>query len=194
MTERIVVREGDLALRRMRATEEDLSQLLAWRREPHVAAVWDEDEEHGADMTLEDIAEAYGAQTEGGEDPTASFFILLEDRPLGYVQWHRWAAYAEEAREMGWDPDPGSWGIDIFIGDPAELGKGIGPRAVDLVCRHLFSVEGASDVTLVAAAENERAIRAYEKAGMTKAQRVLDVDRRGGVRIESWLMRRRAPS
>jgi RimJ/RimL family protein N-acetyltransferase len=193
MTGEVVVREGNLAVRRMRATDEDFAQLLAWRREPHVAAVWDEDEERGDDMTLEDVREAYGAQTEGGQDPTASYFILLEDRPVGYVQWHRWGSYAEEARDMGWEPDERSWGIDIFIGDPTELGKGLGPRAVDLVCRHLFTAEGASDVTLVTAADNARAQRAYEKAGMTKVRRVLDVDRRGGVRIKSWLMRRAAP-
>ena len=68
------------------------------------------------------------------------------------------------------------------------LGRGYGPRAVDLVCRYLFETHDATRVALLTALDNLRAQRAYEKAGLHKLARALDTDVRGGARVECWLM------
>ncbi len=181
-----LAREEDLALRRMRPTDDDFDQLLTWRREPHVRAVWDTDDDEG-EFTDAGIRAAYGPSTDPA-DATVATFIEVDGRPAGYLQFYPWSAYAEEADAMGVPVDDGTWGLDIFLGDPSLLASGIGPRAIGLLCRYLRRTHGATRVALLTAVDNERAQRAYEKAGMRKVGRRLDLDTRDGVRIESWLM------
>ena len=181
-----LAREGDLALRRMLPTDEDFARLLAWRREPHVRAVWDTDDDEG-EFTDAGIRAAYGPLTDPS-DPTVATFIEVDGRPAGYLQFYPWSAYADEAEAMGVPVDGGTWGLDIFLGDPSLLATGIGPRAVVLLSRYLRQAHGATRVALLTAVDNERAQRAYEKAGMRKAGRRLDLDTRDGVRVDSWLM------
>jgi len=181
-----LARKDDIAIRRMRPTDEDFAQLLVWRREPHVRAVWDTDDDEGA-FTDVGIRAAYGPHTDPA-DATVATFIEVDGRPAGYLQFYPWSAYAEEADAMGVPVDDGTWGLDIFLGDPSLLASGIGPRAIDLLCRYLRRAHSATRVALLTAVDNERAQRAYEKAGMRKVGIRLDLDRRDGVRIESWLM------
>ena len=68
------------------------------------------------------------------------------------------------------------------------ISQGHGSRAVDLLCRYLFETRGATSVALLTDIENVRAQRAYEKAGFEKIAEALDLDRRDGVRVRSWLM------
>jgi RimJ/RimL family protein N-acetyltransferase len=184
-----LARDGDLSIRRMRDTDEDYRQLLEWRREPHVRAVWDEDDE--PEFSMEKVLAEHGPDTKPGSTSVAAF-VELGDRPIGYIQFYPWSAYGEAAREMSIPPDDDAWGLDIFIGDPNALGRGYGSRAVDLLCRYLFATHAATRVALLTAVDNLRAQRAYEKAGMRKLARALDTDVRGGVRVESWLMVREA--
>lgn len=180
-----LARDGDLTIRRMRDEDADYRQLLAWRRAPHVRAVWDEDDE--PEFSLAAIETEYGPATRPG-DPSTATFIQLDGRPIGYLQFYPWSAYTEAARAMSITPDEGVWGLDIFIGEPELIGLGYGSRAVDLLCRHLSATYAATRVALLTAVDNVRAQRAYEKAGMHKVARALDTDMRGGVRVASWLM------
>ena len=136
--------------------------------------------------TLDDALEDYGPDLEPNAATTAAI-ILQYDRPVGYVQWYRWADYPE-AKEMSVPQDPGAFGLDIFIGEPDVVGTGVGSAAVDLICRTLFAERDASCVALLTAVGNEQAQHAYEKAGMRKVRRALDTDVKDGKRVESWLM------
>jgi len=186
-----LARDGDLALRRMRNDPDDLAHLLAWRSEPHVRAFWDNDDD-GPEITAAFIAEEYVPYTDPS-DPTTATFIELGGRPIGYLQFYRWSAYPEGARESSIPIDDDAFGLDVFVGDPTCIGTGVGARAVDLACRYLFETEGASRVALLTDVNNAGAQRAYEKAGFARARRALDTDTRGGERIESWLMVRERP-
>jgi len=84
-----------------------------------------------------------------------------------------------------------SWGLDLFVGEPDCIGRGLGSQVVDLLCRHLFDEKNAGAVALWAAQDNHRALRAYEKAGFHRDGEVLDTDTRGGERVRSWVMVRR---
>jgi RimJ/RimL family protein N-acetyltransferase len=137
-------------------------------------------------FTLEDAREEYEPDLEPGAKTTAAI-VLLRDRSVGYVQWYRWDDYGEAA-EMGLPGDGGTFGLDIFIGEPDVVGTGVGSATVDLVCRTLFSQRNASCVALLTAVGNEQAQRAYEKAGLHKVRRALDTDIKDGARVESWLM------
>ena len=74
--------------------------------------------------------------------------------------------------------DPDTFGLDLFIGEPDLVGRGIGTRVVDLVCTYLEHDRGASAVALTTERTNLRAQRAYEKAGFRKVREVLDTDTR----------------
>jgi aminoglycoside 6'-N-acetyltransferase len=82
----------------------------------------------------------------------------------------------------------GSYGLDIFIGEPDMIDRGVGSRTVALLARHLFEERDATSVALVTPVGNERAHRAYEKAGFHKVKQILDTDVVGGERRMSWLM------
>jgi len=184
-----LARDGDLLLRRMQ--QDDLSLLVTWRNEPHVRAWWEMDGDP-VPYTLDDAREEYGPDLEAG-GPSTPAIILMRDRPVGYVQWYRWADYAEEVAEVGLPGDADAFGLDILIGEPDAVGTGVGSTVVDLVCRRLFA-EGASCVALLTAVGNQPAQRAYEKAGLTKVRRALDTDIKDGQRVESWLMVRHRDS
>ena len=64
----------------------------------------------------------------------------------------------------------GVWAIDIFIGESDLHGKGIGSASLTLILKYLFHEEGAKKVIIDPEIDNERAIRAYEKARFKKVK------------------------
>jgi RimJ/RimL family protein N-acetyltransferase len=186
----VIARERELAIRRLRDAPEDYERLVRWRNEPHVRAWWDPDD---PPMTVEEAVREYRPLTDPSE-PATGCVIEMDARPVGYIQFYRWADEPEDGAVMGLAFDDGAWGVDIFIGEPSAVGVGVGPRAVDLLCRYLFDQRGAASVQLVAAQANASALRAYAKVGFRQAAAVLDTDTKDGRRVKSWLMVRWAPS
>jgi aminoglycoside 6'-N-acetyltransferase len=178
-------RDGDLSIRRLRNEPGDLSRLTAWRAEPHVQEWWNPDQPAPG---FDEIAEKYGGRTHPAS-PTTPCLIELEGRPIGYIQFYRWAAFPKETAAMEIPAADASYGIDVLIGDPRMVGRGLGSRAVALLCRFLAEERGASDVMLTTDVENDRAHRAYERAGFSRVKQVMDLDTRGGERTPAWLMR-----
>jgi RimJ/RimL family protein N-acetyltransferase len=180
----MLVHEGDLSIRRMR--QSDLERIVAWRFEPHVREFWDNDED-APELTVAQVESYYAALVDPSH-ATVATIIEIAATPIGYLQFYKWSAYAEPAREMGIPLDGEAYGLDLFIGDRTRIGSGVGTRVLDLVCRYLFDACGASRVALLTSIENVRARRAYERAGFTCVRETLDMDTRGGARIASWLM------
>jgi aminoglycoside 6'-N-acetyltransferase len=178
-------RDGNLSIRLLRNDPRDLVQLVSWRAEPHVRDWWDPDE---PPPSLQRVRETYVPLTEPWSRTTACV-IELDGRPIGYLQFYRWDAYPDEVEEMALPAMDGSFGLDLFIGDPEMVGAGHGTRAVALACAHLARDRGAREVLLTTEVTNGRAQRAYEKVGFVKIKEVWDLDTRGGQRIRSWLMR-----
>jgi aminoglycoside 6'-N-acetyltransferase len=181
-----LIREGELAIRRMRDDPADFEAFVRWRNEPHVAEWWSTDDDPSP-VTLEWVVAEYGPQAEDASW-VAGCIITVSDHPIGYTQFYPWSAAAGEAREMGIPDTDGSYGLDIFIGEPDMIDRGIGSRAVALLARHLFEERDARGVALLTPVGNERAHRAYEKAGFRKVKRTLDTDVVNGRRRMSWLM------
>ena len=178
-----LIADRDLSLRRMR--EDDLARILVWRRAPHVRAFWDNDEE--PELTEASLKEHYRPLLDASHATTAAIFEA-SGIPIGYLQLYDWASYPEGAQATGIPTGEGTFGLDVFLGEAAYLGRGLGARAVALACRHLFEARGASRVALLTAIENVAAQRAYERAGFVRVREALDTDTRGGARIASWLM------
>jgi len=180
----IVASEGDLAIRLLRNDPADIAMLTAWRAEPHVRAWWHPDR---PPPTFDEVAATYGPRTHPSS-PTTPRVIELDDRPVGYIQFYRWAAFADEADAMNIEYDEDTSGLDVMIGEAGSMERGIGSRAVALLSRHLEDDRNATRIALTTDVENLRAQRAYEKAGFEKIRAVLDLDLRGGERSRAWLM------
>ena len=66
--------------------------------------------------------------------------------------------------------------LRITIGDSAEWGKGYGTEATQLIAQYGFSDLHLRSISLRVLATNARAIRSYEKAGFTRAEKSVSGD------------------
>lgn len=142
---------NDFAIGFSPATADDLPLLRRWLENDHVRRWWGEPEEE-----LQLIRE--GIET--GE--VGAFLFLIEGRPVGYIQ--SWTPSAYE--EVGWARDfpADTTGIDIFIGDPGDIGKGIAPAVLRAFALRLYA-QGSQRIIIDPDMDNRRAIRAYRAAG-----------------------------
>ena len=168
----------------MRDEDAEYERIVEWRNRPHVREWWDPDD---PPMTLAQAVDEYRPGIVGAT-PDRMCVIEVDAVPAGFVQFYPWSAYPDELRAMELTVPEGAWGLDIFIGVAALMDRGIGSRAVRLVCHHLFDHEGAAAVAFGVDVRNARARRAYEKAGLVGTVEYLDTDVRDGERVRSVLM------
>jgi aminoglycoside 6'-N-acetyltransferase len=185
----VIAAEGDLSIRPMRDDPADYARMVAWRNSPHVREWWDPDD---PPLTPAAATDEYGPSLRG-EDHTTSCIVELAGKPVGFIQYYPWDGEADYLAEVGVSVPAGAWGIDLFIGEPALIGQGIGTRLVRLVSDYLFTEKAAAAVALATESGNARAQAAYVKAGMRTVQEFHDTDTRGGQRVESVLMIRERP-
>jgi RimJ/RimL family protein N-acetyltransferase len=180
----VIASNGALVIRRMQNVDEDYQLMVEWRNRPHVRYWWDPDL---PPLTMASARDEYEADTRS-DAPSTACIVELDGSPFGFMQFYRWASYAEEADEVGIPFDAQAWGIDIFIGEPDGVGKGTGTRMMRLLCDYLENEQGATSIALTTELTNEVAIRCYEKAGFEKIRQVVDLDTRDGQRTQDWLM------
>lgn len=121
------------------AVEADLEAVAVFMTDPGVRRWW-------GDTPDEDLRELLG-----------SAFVVIADGELA-----GWLQYEEETHFQYPSVD-----FDLALAD-RFAGRGVGPEALRLAVAH-FAVLGHHRFTIVPAAANERAVRAYEKAGFTSA-------------------------
>jgi len=155
----VLALDGEVAVRLMRDDEADYALVSEWRSDPRVLEFYGGRDEP---LTLEEARTEHRPQIRG-EDPVRSCLILLNDEPIGYLQFatelipEEWAGADLALLE-------GAAAIDLFIGDPALWSKGYGSRALRAMVRHLLD-GGAARVLIDPLTSNSRAIRAYQKVG-----------------------------
>lgn len=126
-----------------------LPQLRVWLRRPHVARWWGDPD--------------YTSAAVRRHPSTNHALITVDARPVGYLCWQK--LQPEELAAAGLTDLPADLvDVDILIGEPDVMGQGVGPQALLLLLKRLRS-EGVSVVGICTAADNQRALRAYEKAG-----------------------------
>ncbi|NBE07966.1 GNAT family N-acetyltransferase [Paragemmobacter ruber] len=133
-----------------RVTRADYPLLRGWLAQPHVRAWWGDPDEEIA-LIEEDI----------DTGPTDMRLVALGGHPFAYVQdypAHHWPMphYA--------DFPQGTRAVDTFLGDPAWLGRGHAPRYLRQRAVALLAA-GATAVVIDPSPDNERAVRAYRRAG-----------------------------
>ena len=186
----VIASDAELVIRRLRDQPDEYARIVAWRNSPHVREWWDPDD---PPLTLEAAIEELGPGR-SGDGHTTFCIIELAGEPVGFIQFYPWDAEETYLSEIGLRLPEGSWGLDVFIGDPGLAGRGIGSRAVRLLSDHLFAGESATSVALITEATNARSHAAYRRAGMSvSGGPFLDTDLRAGQRVESILMIRDRP-
>jgi RimJ/RimL family protein N-acetyltransferase len=128
------------------ATEADAAMLAGWHADPEVSRYWD--------GRTYDVGEVVKRLRRADVDA----WILEEDgEPVGYLQ--SW-----------WEPDePRRGGLDGFL-VPAARGRGIMPALARRLASDLRA-QAWVEVTVDPYEWNERAIRAWEKAGFVEVSR-----------------------
>lgn len=115
------------------------------------------------DMSFEEVRQHFAGTISGGR-PTHSYLILLDQKPVGYVQTYRIRDYPAYFTRVRCEREAA--GLDIFIGEPTARGQGLGPTAIRLFLAEVVFGETLATCCYVGPDPvNGKAIRAYEKAG-----------------------------
>lgn len=149
----------------------DLPMLQRWLNTPHVYEWWGRHAGPGSlggpgkDAATEAEVEAKYEPALDHRDSTYRFIIEHEGAPIGLIQWYHLRYSPEYARAISEDPAQCS-GIDLLIGEPDAIGRGLGSRAIDqFVTSIVFRQNNVDRVVTGPAKTNGRSIRAFEKAG-----------------------------
>jgi aminoglycoside 6'-N-acetyltransferase len=147
----------------------DLPRLVDWLNEPHVFAWWGEPAspgglggtgEHAA--TLDAVQAEYGPAIDG-PGSTRHFVIVIDEAPVGLIQWYRLRDEPRYAAEIG---ELDGAGVDLLIGDPGHVGRGLGAAVIDaFVTGVVFAQAGVDRCVAGPDVRNTRSIGAFAKAG-----------------------------
>jgi RimJ/RimL family protein N-acetyltransferase len=98
---------------------------------------------------------------------------LLDGEPLGMIQTYLVADYPDYAELI--DEPEGVAGVDLFIGEEAMLGRGLG---TEMIRRFTEQIVFARPETTAATADpdvrNTTSMRAFEKAGFRSVREFVD--------------------
>ncbi|MFX1475510.1 MAG: GNAT family N-acetyltransferase [Promethearchaeota archaeon] len=84
------------------------------------------------------------------------FIITADDTPVGQITYN----------DIDWDKSHTE--LDIWMSFEANCGKGYGPDALNALCDYLYKTHGVTQFIVQASERNQRAIRAYQKAGFKR--------------------------
>lgn len=114
-------------------------------------------------LDLEGVRAKYGPRIDG-RVPTRVLLMSEGEQPVGFIQWYLWRDYPEHASRLGAAADEA--GIDLAIGEPDRLGRGLGSGAIaKLVTEVLFADPRIAGCVSDPEARNVRSVRAFERAG-----------------------------
>jgi aminoglycoside 6'-N-acetyltransferase len=143
--------------------ESDLPRVEAWLRAEHVAEWWRDPLE----IALEKRRE--------GRREVEHYVILENGRSVGLIQTYRVADHSEWGDLVGAEPEAA--GVDLFVGEPDAVGRGLGPEVLREFARTVvFSRPETTAVVATVEEANRRSWRAFEKAGF---RHVRDVEEDG---------------
>lgn len=153
------------------ATRGDLPVIRRWLALPEIEAWWGPRAATEAEVVL------------ALEQPQALCRLIVDagtGTPIGYGQAVDATVWGDQLPE---DLAPGTWDLDLFIASGAHRGIGAGGAALQLLRDEVFATTLAVAVAVFPSIENEKAVRAYEKAGF-RWKRVWNDPRAG----RSWFM------
>ena len=136
--------------------EDDLTLLREWLLRPHVAAWW------GLAESIDELRSDYLLSVDQ-PNATRAYIAQMAGKPIGFIQ-----AYVVMAHGGGWwesETDPGARGIDQFLAEADQLGRGLGRAMIRAFVGRLFADPAVTVVQTDPDPRNERAIRCYAAVG-----------------------------
>jgi aminoglycoside 6'-N-acetyltransferase len=145
---------------------DDLGLMYDWLRREHVRRWWDEHESY------ESVAEHYLPSIEGRR-PVDLYLILLDGRPVGFIQSYLLADHPDFAALVGLGA--GAAGVDLFVGEEELIGKGLGTEVLRAFVRDVVFAEPQTTACIADPdVRNTASIRAFEKAGFRRVGQFFD--------------------
>ena len=139
----------------------DLPLLRGWFSEPHVRAWWGTPEE-----------EIAAVEADLGGGGFAMWIASIEGVPFAYVQ----DGPPEQAEEPYYaDPPEGHRAVDVLIGPPSHLGRGLAAPMLQAFAAHAAG-RGIAGLLIDPDAANGPAVRAYRRAGFEEVSRHRDAE------------------
>lgn len=153
------------------ATLSDVPHFDRWDLQPHVISATSDDPE--ADKAFEG---AVWAEEISNPDPASRYFVAeLDGRPIGAMQVIDPAL--EQTHYWGRDCPANHLAMDIWIGEPDCLGKGLGTQMMTIALQQAFADPKVEAVLIDPLASNTRAHRFYKRLGFKFVeQRFFDED------------------
>ena len=108
---------GDITYRPL--ADADLPLMTEWLNRPHLRRFYQHEP-----TTLAEVTAKYGPRIRH-EEPVHSWLALLDGAPFGYLQCYRNVDEPEWQATIGADH---GLSIDLFIGEPDLIGRGVGRR------------------------------------------------------------------
>jgi aminoglycoside 6'-N-acetyltransferase len=132
--------------------ESHRAMLLRWLSSPHAQKWWGDPQE--------ELRLIYAVE-DSEHDP---FIACINGRPIAYIQ----AWWPTKHPDFSWQHSLSATtrGIDITIGNAADLGRGYGPLIIKHFAAKLFA-EGTTRLIIDPDKTNSRAVKAYQKAGFS---------------------------
>ena len=146
---------------------DDIAMLHDWLGRPHVREWWGEPE------SVAEVEADYLSTIAPGST-TRAYIASLDGEPIGFIQ-----SYVVKDSGGGWwehETDPGARGIDQFLAEAGQLGRGLGSAMVRAFVDELFRDASITRVQADPAPENTRAIRSYARAGFIAQREVITPD------------------
>lgn len=168
-------------------TRADLELLTRWLNTPHVATWW-ADPPALSGPAPEPVTVAQTTAEYGPDGGTAHPYVILADgAPVGMIQWYRLRDEPDYAAAVH-EADGDAAGVDVLIGDPDWVGRGLGRRVIGQFVTEVVFPAGVDRVVASPAVGNHRSIAAFARAGFRS---VRDVRVPGEARPEHVMVRRR---
>ncbi|WP_219825297.1 GNAT family N-acetyltransferase [Nonomuraea typhae] len=130
----------------------------------HVARWWNHE------TSAEAVARDFGGVIRG-EEPSEDLLVSRYGRPLGLFQRSRLADYPDYRAELAAiaEVPDGALTIDYLIGDPQQVGRGIGAEMIRRFVERTWAEHpSATCIVVPVVAANTASWRALEKAGLRR--------------------------
>lgn len=150
-----------------------LTQTRAWANDPELMRLMDR-----ARPVAKDEHEAWFASICERDD--CAYFAIEDEAQHHFGNVWLWAIDRRHRKAE----------VRIVVGDAVARGRGVGPQAIDAVCRHAFDSLGLHRAYAYVLTINPAARRAFEKAAF-KVEGLLADDRWTGTGyVDAWLLAR----
>ena len=148
-------------------SRKDLPMVHQWLQRPHVAVWWRDP------PTLVELECDYLPRGTN-KSSTRAYIAVLAGEPIGFIQ-----SYVALGSGDGWweqETDPGTRGIDQFLANAEQLGRGLGSTMVSAFVKQLFQDPSVTKVQSDPSPDNVRAIRSYQRAGFVVDSQIITPD------------------